>query len=195
VKKESDVKVEYATDNSDKETSGNLTSIESIGSSSITTITPTASGSKRRVEGTSEARGDECNDNKIGTSSCEDSPAQVPHISTPTRPVFAVGTKLLKNFIILYEGQVVKLPNEEDDYYRVEYEDGDVEDYDLNELNTLAKMYNANTKKTGKKVAIGMGTKVMKNFDIPFEGKVIRYYCVVLRSIESNFWQMGILNY
>ena len=169
VQEESDAKAENATDNSDKGTSGNSTSIVSIGGSSITTITSKASGSKRKVE----ARGDERNDNKIGTSSSEDSPAQVPHVSTLPRPAFAVGTKLLKFFSIPYEGKVVKLPTEEDDtYYRVEYEDGDVEDYELHELNALAKMYNA--KNTGRKVAIGMGTKVMKNFDIPFEGKVVK---------------------
>lgn len=166
VQEESDAKAENATDNSDKGTSGNSTSIVSIGGSSITTITSKASGSKRKVE----ARGDERNDNKIGTSSSEDSPAQVPHVSTLPRPAFAVGTKLLKFFSIPYEGKVVKLPTEEDDtYYRVEYEDGDVEDYELHELNALAKMYNA--KKHGEESCNRHGYKGDEEFRYPVRRK------------------------
>ena len=137
----------------------------------ISSSEDSASGSKRVLEDIDEAR-----DYKgiIDISSDEDSLPQDPHEVIPTRrQTFTVGTKLLKKFPIPYKGKVVKLPSGKDDkYYRVEYEDGDEEEYDFNELAPLAKMYNA--KNSRKEDTIHKGTKVINIFYMAFEGEVVQ---------------------
>jgi hypothetical protein len=178
-----------ATGNTDMKMSVNVTPIVSIATTGPNVSEAKAYGTKRKVEDISTARGDECNEHEIDISPSEDSLTQVPNVVTPTRRqgkprqrrTFAKGTKLLKKFPIQYEGKVVKLPTEKNDkYYRVKYDDGDVEDYELNELALLAKI--SGQKYTRKKYKIGMGTKIIKIFNMAFEGEVVQ---VLLRGSKK----------
>lgn len=94
-------------------------------------------------------------------------------------PLF-LGQDVAKDFLSPFFGEVVAVPDRFQKYYRVEFEDGDEEDYTYTQIKRYAESYRRSPEgrgdsrcSRGRKNHISVGTKISKDFNRTFAGKII----------------------
>ena len=95
-----------------------------------------------------------------------------------------VGTKIAKTVMVAYRGEITSVPSIDNEYYHVNYDDGDEEDLDFNEVEACVKEYLKHhprsperkklKRKRGEKFP--KGTRVMKEFSETFVGEVTKVF-------------------
>ncbi|GFH47129.1 predicted protein [Chaetoceros tenuissimus] len=93
-----------------------------------------------------------------------------------------IGTKIAKEFMTAYRGEVTSVPSIDNEYYHVNYDDGDEEDLEFNEVEMYVKEYlkhhprspqrNKLKRKRGEKFPTG--TRIIKEFSETFVGEITK---------------------
>ena len=70
----------------------------------------------------------------------------------PNLPKYLVGTRCRSEVWDLYEGKIIHTPNNEDDFYKVRYNDGDEEELELAEVHKCRNHFLDSKKKPSEDI-------------------------------------------